>query len=189
MSRKTQLTTVQLAEISGKTPKTVQNWANKGKLSYEKDENGKFLFDISEITRVFPKINLSGVISEIESETARKITPELRVTNENSETLKTHIENEFLREKIEDLKVQVSDLKDEKTQAIVERENFLNIIEKQNTQITGLLPAPEKQDIPTKSNVPFWVTIGFAILALVVAFLILATPDLSAKMSQWATFF
>jgi polyhydroxyalkanoate synthesis regulator phasin len=173
MNRKTQITTIELADLSGKTAKTVQNWANKGKLSHDKDDNGKFLFDLSEIARVFPKINLSSVIDENDGENFAKLNEKARngseKLRETGETSIAAVENTFLREKVDDLRHQITDLKTEKAQATAERENFVAIIDRQNLQITGLLPSPNEAGTPKKISALVWLLCGLAFMVAIVA--------------------
>jgi polyhydroxyalkanoate synthesis regulator phasin len=189
MNRKTQITTIELADLSGKTAKTVQNWANKGKLSYERDENGGFLFELSDIARVFPKIDLSGVISRAEGEIPaksgvieHKITPRLR---EGTETVRVSVENEFLKEKVDDLKAQVSELKDEKEVFASERKNYLDIIQKQNNQMTGLLPAPDNLKSRSKPNILLWLAVGIGSIILILLLFSIFNPAIATEIAAF----
>jgi len=56
------LKTTEAAKLAGVSNATLHRARKKGKVAYEKDENGHYLFDPSELARAFPKtVDVTGM--------------------------------------------------------------------------------------------------------------------------------
>ena len=167
------ITTSQLAKLTGKTKRTIQNWAKSGKISYERDESGFFAFDLSEAARVFPDVDFTAFLPR---ETAAKEREIFAQGDEKiRESRESDIEAGFLSEKVQDLEKRLKrteqKLDEEQANAKEEREKYLAIIKAKDQQLTNLLPAPKIVSDQAKTK---WLWVGIAaLLALTVALLLL----------------
>lgn len=174
-SMKSKITTAQLAKLTGKTKRTIQNWAKGGKISYEKDESGFFIFDLSEAARVFPDIDFTALppneIAAKEREIFAQEGAKIRAKSE------TELEARFLSEKIQDLETRLEKteqkLDAEQASTKEEREKYLAIIKAKDQQLTNLLPAPHN----TTTTKAIWASVGLGglfLIVLVVTLIVLA---------------
>ena len=77
------------AKATGKSKTTIQRAVSKGKISAQKDEDGSYSIDPSELHRVFPRVTDGTVSSDANLDTARPHdeTPELRTKIEALEAM------------------------------------------------------------------------------------------------------
>ena len=85
------LTLTQAAQEVGRTRSTLFKAIKAGRLSASKDEQGHFLIDPVELTRVYNTVNVSPVVQSEHSETTQDI----------SEIAALRRENELLRKQVE----------------------------------------------------------------------------------------
>jgi len=135
------------AKLVGKTTPTITKACKAGKMSAEKNPNGGFLIDISELYRVFPPIR-DGTNSTAEK--APDDTANLQMyTHKNSQDSNAlRVEVEALRDKVSmidsererersDLVGQIADLKDDK-------ERLQKEAERATRQLENLMTDPTK---------------------------------------------
>lgn len=91
------------AKATGKSKTTIQRAISKGKISAQKDQDGSYSIDPSELHRVFPRVTDETVSSDREMDTSRPPdeTPELRAKIEALEAMLAR-EREALNEVRED---------------------------------------------------------------------------------------
>ncbi len=97
------------SELTGRSKSTVQRAMNSGKLSYEVDENGRRLIDVSELDRVFgltPQRNESAAPVIDNSAMA-----ELERARHNVEIDRMKVQVRLLEEQLEQSRMQIEDLK------------------------------------------------------------------------------
>ena len=91
------------AKATGKSKTTIQRAISKGKISAQKDQDGSYSIDPSELHRVFPRVTDETVSSDSNLDTSRPHdeTPELRAKIEALEAMLVR-EREALDEVRED---------------------------------------------------------------------------------------
>lgn len=98
------------SELTGRSKSTVQRAMNSGKLSYEVDENGRRLIDVSELDRVFgltPQRNESTMSTAPDNSAVM----ELERARHNVELDRMKVQVRLLEEQLEQSRSQIEDLK------------------------------------------------------------------------------
>ena len=99
------------AELTGKSKSTVQRAMKAGKLSFEKDVNGRNVIDVSELERVFglvPQQEPAKVTSNVEAE--------LKKAADMIEAERMKMTIKMLEEKVESLENQLTDMRGQRDQ-------------------------------------------------------------------------
>lgn len=101
--------TQRAAELTGKSKSTIQRAMKSGKLSSEKDANGRAIIDVSELERVF------GLKPQQEkSEVSTNVEAELKRAAEMIEMERQKMRVKMLEDKVHDLETQLDDLKSQR---------------------------------------------------------------------------
>lgn len=135
------------AKLVGKTTPTITKACKSGKMSADKNPNGGFLIDVSELYRVFPPVRdgINNTAEKPQNDTANlqmythknsQDSNALRVEVEALRDKVSMIESERERERL-DLVGQITDLKDDK-------ERLLQEAERATRQLENLMTNPTK---------------------------------------------
>ena len=98
------------AELTGKSKSTIQRAMSSGKLSYELDNNGKRVIDVSELERVF------GVGTAENSGGASAVAAELEKAQHLLETERLKMRIQMLEDQLQVAEGQIDDLKAQRDQ-------------------------------------------------------------------------
>ncbi len=99
------------AELTGRSKSTVQRAMKAGKLSFEKDMNGRNVIDVSELERVF------GLVpQQQEAKVASNVEAELKKAADLIEAERMKMTIKMLEERIESLENQLTDMRGQRDQ-------------------------------------------------------------------------
>ncbi|MCB9964424.1 MAG: entry exclusion 1 domain-containing protein [Rhodospirillales bacterium] len=99
------------ADLTGRSKSTIQRAMKAGKLSFERDVNGRSVIDVSELERVFglmPQQEETKVTSNVEAE--------LKKAADLIEGERMKMKIKMLEEKVEGLETQLSDMRSQRDQ-------------------------------------------------------------------------
>ena len=97
------------ADLTGRSKSTIQRAMKAGKLSFERDVNGRSVIDVSELERVFglmPQQEETKVTSNVEAE--------LKKAADLIEGERMKMKIKMLEEKVEGLETQLSDMRSQR---------------------------------------------------------------------------
>ncbi len=101
--------TQRAAELTGRSKSTIQRAMKSGKISSDKDANGRAIIDVSELERVF------GLKPQQEkSEVSTNVEAELKRASEMIEFERQKMRIKMLEDKVQDLETQLDDLKSQR---------------------------------------------------------------------------
>ncbi|NCT41533.1 MAG: entry exclusion 1 domain-containing protein [Alphaproteobacteria bacterium] len=100
-------------ELTGKSKSTIQRAMNSGKLSFELDNNGRRVIDVSELERCFGLQNDSGASS---APAAASVQQELDKAQNLLEAERNKMRIRMLEEQLESANAQIEDLKAQRDQ-------------------------------------------------------------------------
>ena len=103
------------AELTGKSKSTIQRAMNSGKLSYELDNNGRRVIDVSELDRCFGLVQAGGSSSS-QAPAAGSVQQELDKAQHLLETERQKMRIRMLEEQLETANSQIEDLKAQRDQ-------------------------------------------------------------------------
>ncbi len=112
------------AELTGKSKSTIQRAMNNGKISFEKDNNGRRVIDVSELDRVYGLIQTGSQTTAVEQE--------LEKASSMLEMERMKMQIKMLEDKLELAESQIEDLKDQRDQWQKQASQVL--LTNQNTQ-------------------------------------------------------
>src|SRR3989339_1043468 len=98
------------AELTGRSKSTIQRAMNSGKISYELDNNGRRIIDVSEIERAF------GIKSAGESQSGDAVENELKKASDILETERMKMRIRMLEEQLDLNREQLDDLREQRDQ-------------------------------------------------------------------------
>ena len=98
------------AELTGKSKSTIQRAMNSGKLSYELDQNGRRVIDVSELDRAF------GLNQSSAGATAPSVEEELEKASSMIEMERMKMRVKMLESQLEASETQIEDLKAQRDQ-------------------------------------------------------------------------
>ena len=103
------------AELTGKSKSTIQRAMNSGKLSYELDNNGRRVIDVSELERCFG-LKQAGSSEGAQSAGVASVQQELDKAQHLLETERQKMRIRMLEEQLESANSQIDDLKAQRDQ-------------------------------------------------------------------------
>lgn len=153
----TKLTTQQVCDLTGKSKPTITRMVKKGELSRDNKKDKTFLFDASEIMRVFPEITLDK-IEKLSENKPLHIVSKVSGETENETFHEKKYEMLELEKEVEILKVKLESLEKNQTQLEKLNDNLEEknqTLEEKNNKLTDellslskrLLPPPEKEEV------------------------------------------
>ncbi len=99
------------AELVGKSKSTIQRAMKNGKISFEKDMNGRNVIDVSELERVF------GLVpQQEETKVNANVEAELKKAADMIETERMKMRVKMLEDQIQSLETQLSDMRGQRDQ-------------------------------------------------------------------------
>ncbi len=128
------------AALTGKSPSTLTRAAKKGTLSVKQDAQGRNVYDVSELERVYGTLNTPDV--------ARNDAPAMRGNAAQQDAQRAHeVEKATLERLISHLEAANKDL-------TTEKDRLLGIIEEQATQMRLLTDQRPKEPAPAEPEPP-----------------------------------
>lgn len=103
------------AELTGTSKSTIQRAMNSGKLSYELDNNGRRVIDVSELERAFGLVQQGGNTVSGNSNSS-SVEQELQKATNMLEQERLNMRIKLLEQQLQAAQDQISDLKDQRDQ-------------------------------------------------------------------------
>lgn len=140
---KMKLNISQAAKVVGKARSTLYKHMASGKLTSEKDEFDNPVIDVSELQRVYPKLDMDAL-----NETAGVVTD--NVVKQQSETPSLHSKIQHLELQLQHAEEKLQISEERRREAEDREQKLLGVVEKQSL----LLAAPKEDAAPVKKG--FW---------------------------------
>ena len=137
MSEQQYLSLAEAGELVGKSRSTMWRAMKGGKLSVEKDENGHWIVSVSELLRVYPKVNMPQQFKA----------QQVGIHSTGGGASEHHVATDVLQAKLDmlqeekarlvsELEILRDDVRDERRENRAERDKLLGLVENAQKQLT-----------------------------------------------------
>ena len=132
-----QVTIKQAMELTGKSDSTLRRDMWAGKVSYTKDDKGKMLFDIAELSRAYGELKPLNTGNDTLSEQSMN-GHDISVDRDKVMLL--------LENQVADLKTQLEKAEQRETTIITERSKLLDMLSEEKPERRALMPPQNQSD-------------------------------------------